>query len=138
MLRHAPSEPAERTGIPPPVVTRHAAASQTNLRSDPEALSCRRLDRATRPGGAWLWEPFSRMQLLSACQGLPWCTLRSKATSQTLRSASERLNVGIVRQHPIYRTLEGFGCGSRFVCTVVITTEHLRSSYILFGSLSPG
>ena len=107
MLRHAPSEPAERTGISPPVVTRHAAASQTNLRSDPEALSCRRYDRATRPGGAWLWEPFSRTQLLSACQGLPWCTLRSKATSQTPGSASERLNVGIERILPYIEPWRG-------------------------------
>ena len=138
MLRHAPSEPAERTGIPPPVVTRHAAASQTNLRSDPEALSCRRYDRATRPGGAWLWEPFSRMQLLSACQGLPWCTLRSKATSQTLRSASERLNVGIEKHSPIYRTLEGFGRGNRFACEFIITTEPLQGSYIIYALRSPG
>ena len=42
-------------GYRPPVVTRHAAASQENRRREPEVLSCRRYDRTTRPGGAWLW-----------------------------------------------------------------------------------
>ena len=50
----------------------------------------------------------------------------------------ERLNVGIEKLSPIYRTLEGFGCGNGFACTVIITTEHLRSSYFLFSSPSPG
>ena len=118
--------------------SRSGCGVEANRWCEPEALSCRRLDRATRPGGAWLWEPFSRMQLLSACQGLPWCTLRSKATSQTLRSASERLNVGIEKHSPIYRTLEGFGRGNRFACTVSIITEPLQGSYIIYALRSPG
>ena len=49
-----------------------------------------------------LWEPFSWTQLLSACQGSPWCTLRSKATSQTPGLASERLNPVIKNSIKIY------------------------------------
>ena len=50
----------------------------------------------------------------------------------------ERLNVGIVRQHPIYRTLEGFGRGNRFACEFIITTEPLQGSYIIYALRSPG